>query len=43
MTNPQIVGGRKVSHLMDNINALEIHLSDEQVQELEAVVPFDPG
>ncbi|KAK9895708.1 Aldo/keto reductase [Cystobasidium minutum MCA 4210] len=38
-----IVGGRKVSHLMDNINALEIHLTDEQFQHLESVVPFDVG
>ncbi|OCH91304.1 Aldo/keto reductase [Obba rivulosa] len=38
-----IVGGRKVEHLMDNIDALNIALSAEQIQYLESVVPFDPG
>lgn len=38
-----IIGGRKVAHLQDNIGALELHLSDEQVQHLESVVPFDIG
>lgn len=39
-----IVGGRKVEHLHDNIKALEIHLTDEQIKYLEGVlehkVPF---
>ena len=39
----QLVGGRKVKHLQDNIAALDIHLSDQQVQLLESVVPFDVG
>jgi hypothetical protein len=35
----QLVGGRKVEHLHDNIRALHINLSPEQVKKLEAVVP----
>jgi len=38
-----IIGGRKVSHLMDNIRGLEIDLSEEQVKFLESQVPFDIG
>lgn len=38
-----IVGGRKVEHLMDNIAALEIGLSEEQVKYLEDVLPFVRG
>lgn len=38
-----IVGGRKVEHLKDNIKALEIHLTDEQIEELEKVSPLDVG
>ncbi|KAJ7661479.1 Aldo/keto reductase [Mycena polygramma] len=38
-----IVGGRKVEHLMSNIEALDISLSPEQIEFLEGVVPFDPG
>ena len=38
-----IVGGRKVEHLMDNIAALEIALSEEQVKYLEDVLPFVRG
>ncbi len=38
-----IVGGRKVEHLKDNIQALKIKLTDKQIQELESVVPFEPG
>lgn len=38
-----IIGGRKVEHLMANIEALKISLSDEQVTFLESVLPFDPG
>jgi len=34
-----LVGGRKVEHLHDNIRALHINLSPEQVKKLEAVVP----
>ncbi|OCH91305.1 Aldo/keto reductase [Obba rivulosa] len=38
-----IVGGRKVEHLLDNIEALSIALSPEQIQYLESIVPFEPG
>jgi len=38
-----IVGGRKVEHLMDNIDALSIALSGEQIRHLESVLPFDLG
>ena len=38
-----IVGGRKIEHLMANIEALEITLSNDQIKYLESVVPFDPG
>ncbi|KAL4807067.1 NADP-dependent oxidoreductase domain-containing protein [Aspergillus unguis] len=38
-----IVGGRKIEHLHDNIQALKIKLTPEQVQYLEAVKPLDLG
>ncbi|OCH91300.1 Aldo/keto reductase [Obba rivulosa] len=38
-----IIGGRKIEHLMANIEALEISLSDEQIKYLESVQPFDLG
>ncbi|ROT42617.1 putative aryl-alcohol dehydrogenase [Sodiomyces alkalinus F11] len=38
-----IVGGRKVEHLKDNIAALSLRLSDEQIAFLESVRPFDSG
>ncbi|KAF9041381.1 arylalcohol dehydrogenase [Panaeolus papilionaceus] len=38
-----IIGGRKVEHLLANIEALEISLSAEQITYLESVVPFEPG
>lgn len=38
-----IVGGRKIEHLKGNIEALAIDLSDEEMKEIEAVVPFDFG
>ncbi|KAJ7238529.1 NADP-dependent oxidoreductase domain-containing protein [Mycena haematopus] len=38
-----IIGGRKVDHLMSNLEALDISLSREQITYLESVVPFDPG
>ena len=38
-----IIGGRKVEHLMANIDALKISLTDEQIQYLESVIPFDLG
>jgi aryl-alcohol dehydrogenase-like predicted oxidoreductase len=38
-----IIGGRKVEHLHDNIKALSIKLSDEQIQYLESQTTFDVG
>ncbi|KAF5377118.1 hypothetical protein D9757_008808 [Collybiopsis confluens] len=38
-----IIGGRKVDNLKSNIEALDISLSDEQIKELESVIPFDVG
>jgi len=38
-----IIGGRKVEHLLSNIEALNISLSDAQIKSLEDVVEFDPG
>jgi len=38
-----VVGGRKIEHLTDNIKALSIKLTDEQLEYLESVQPFTPG
>lgn len=38
-----IIGGRKVEHLMANIEALNISLTEEQMKSLEDALPFDPG
>jgi len=38
-----IIGGRKVEHLLENVEALEISLSDEQIKYLESIVEFDLG
>lgn len=38
-----IVGGRKVEHLKGNIEALGIQLTWEDMEEIEAAVPFDLG
>lgn len=38
-----IVGGRNVEHLKGNIEALTIKLSDDDIKEIEDVVPFDLG
>ena len=38
-----IVGGRKVEHLKDNIRALSIKLTKDQIKELEQVIEFDVG
>lgn len=38
-----IIGGRKVEHLMANIEALSIVLSDEHIKYLESILPFDIG
>ena len=34
-----LIGGRKVEHLIENIKALNIHLTDQQIEYLESVVP----
>ncbi|KAH9480231.1 Aryl-alcohol dehydrogenase [NADP(+)] [Psilocybe cubensis] len=38
-----IIGGRKVEHLLANVEALDISLTAEQIKYLESVVPFDAG
>lgn len=38
-----IVGGRKVSHIEGNIEALKVALSDEDIAEVEKAYDFDPG
>jgi aryl-alcohol dehydrogenase-like predicted oxidoreductase len=38
-----IIGGRKVEHLHDNIKALSIKLTDEQIKYLESQTDFDVG
>jgi aryl-alcohol dehydrogenase-like predicted oxidoreductase len=38
-----IVGGRTVDHLKQNIEALTLSLSDEDIEEIENAVPFDIG
>jgi diketogulonate reductase-like aldo/keto reductase len=38
-----LVGGRKIEHLQDNIQALSIRLTDAQIKYLESVKPFDVG
>ena len=38
-----IVGGRKVEHLKDNIQALSIKLTDAQIKKLEEASPFTHG
>jgi len=38
-----IIGGRKVEHLMQNLEALDIALTPEHISYIESVIPFDPG
>ncbi|KAF3400187.1 putative aryl-alcohol dehydrogenase AAD14 [Penicillium rolfsii] len=38
-----IVGGRKIEHLHDNIQALSIRLTEKQIQFLESATEFDIG
>ncbi|EKM55567.1 uncharacterized protein PHACADRAFT_95833 [Phanerochaete carnosa HHB-10118-sp] len=38
-----IVGGRKVEHLHQNLEALSLHLNDEQIKRLDDIVPFSRG
>jgi aryl-alcohol dehydrogenase-like predicted oxidoreductase len=38
-----LIGGRKIEHLHDNIKALSIHLTDEQIEYIESIRKFDIG
>ncbi|KAI0466825.1 norsolorinic acid reductase [Xylaria cf. heliscus] len=38
-----IIGGRTVEHLKDNIKALTLSLSEEDIKEIESAAPFDLG
>ncbi|KAK0432462.1 NADP-dependent oxidoreductase domain-containing protein [Armillaria borealis] len=38
-----LIGGRKVEHLVSNLEALDITLSKEQIEYLESILPFEPG
>ncbi|KAF8590782.1 aryl-alcohol dehydrogenase [Ramaria rubella] len=38
-----IIGGRKIEHLQENIEALNISLTNEQIKYLESILPFDSG
>ncbi|KAI8584526.1 hypothetical protein K450DRAFT_216756 [Umbelopsis ramanniana AG] len=38
-----LVGGRKVEHLQDNIQALKIKLTKDQIAYLESILPYEPG
>lgn len=38
-----IIGGRKIEHLISNIEALSISLSNEHIKFIESVLPFDFG
>jgi hypothetical protein len=38
-----IIGGRKVEHLLANLEALEISLTRAQIAHLDGVVPFNKG
>lgn len=38
-----IMGGRTVEHLKGNIEALNLRMSDDDIKEIEAAAPFDPG
>lgn len=38
-----IIGGRKVEHLHQNIEALDIVLTEAQIKYLEGILPFDLG
>jgi aryl-alcohol dehydrogenase-like predicted oxidoreductase len=38
-----IIGGRKVEQFQENLVALDIPLTPEQVKRIESAAPFDPG
>jgi len=41
--NSPIIGGRKPSHLLDNIKALDIKLTEDHIKLIEGAVPFEIG
>ena len=38
-----ILGGRKIEHLYNNLEALDIVLKEEHIKKIEAASPFDKG
>lgn len=38
-----IIGGRKIEHLLANVEALKITLTPEHIKQLESTIPFDIG
>ncbi|KAI0251230.1 Aldo/keto reductase [Lactifluus subvellereus] len=38
-----IIGGRKIEHLKQNIQALDVSLTPEQIQRIDSAKPFDLG
>jgi aryl-alcohol dehydrogenase-like predicted oxidoreductase len=38
-----IIGGRKVEHMLANVEALSISLTPKQISFIDNVIPFDPG
>jgi hypothetical protein len=38
-----VIGGRKVEHLLQNVEALEVSLTDSHIAELESVADFEFG
>jgi aryl-alcohol dehydrogenase-like predicted oxidoreductase len=38
-----LVGARKVEHLQGSIDALKVHLSEIEVQDVDSAYDFDPG
>ncbi|EWG38293.1 alcohol dehydrogenase [Fusarium verticillioides 7600] len=38
-----VIGGRKIEHLKGNIETLKLDLDKEDIKEIEAAIPFDPG
>ena len=37
------MGGRKIEHLQQNVNALSVELTMDEVDEIDAAAPFDFG
>ncbi|KAK4498659.1 hypothetical protein PRZ48_009169 [Zasmidium cellare] len=38
-----IIGGRKIEHLKDNIKALGVHLTSDEINDIDDSEPFDVG